>query len=607
MRNVARSLGAWLGIALLGGGLPAQGPTYAAATAAEAGPLATEPGGFLLAIPGVADDFVLFADGQFETRANGTARLSGLLRRQSAFDRELFVVLEFSGRIDPGSPLHPPAGAPILTMDPAAYVPLGPVDPLTFVHYTQVTGTITGLHSYLGAAIAVSAAAPVQVGTGANNENLQPGLLADLTLQVVQPPVLLPFVPTGAARLRSNLLPSLPHCASHVDPDAAVAPTAVRACLAVPGVATDFVFLPTGEWTEAADGSATLRGTLRRQSAHPESWVLDLTFTGRLDPGAAAFPPTGSPGLALDPSAYVPQGPVDPALWRYYTTALGTLTGDGANAGGLVHLVNSGPLQVGLGADGGNLCFGIAGALVATVASQPTAGSFSPTGNLQLVANVGTECILPPLQVLTGTNQTLPNVTELRAVYTGIDLGFCEQVAVGTKILAFQDPRRWFGGHFRIVDHQTIELAVPQGLVPGNYPVRLLGRGASSAQMNLVLQPPAVPTLRSEASILPGEDQHWLVHQGNLVGPVLSYVVLSGSHAPSVLPGMISLQIGNQFQETMMFTGLLHDANGLLSVTIPAMPPVFLGQRIWQQAAMIELFNPNVLPLSTSDVWATDY
>jgi hypothetical protein len=136
----------------------------------------------------------------------------------------------------------------------------------------------------------------------------------------------------------------------------------------------------------------------------------------------------------------------------------------------------------------------------------------------------------------------------------------------------------------------------------------LLHRGRSSAPLTLDVRAPTTPTLRSERAIAAGEDQHWLLHQGQLQGPVLSYVILSASPLPSVLPGQIALQLGNQFQETMVFTGLFHNpTSGLLQITIPAMPPVFLGLRIFQQAAMIELANPNLLPLATSDVWHTDY
>lgn len=42
----------------------AQVPARVASKQAVSDPLSTEAGGFLLAIPGVANDFVLFADGQ---------------------------------------------------------------------------------------------------------------------------------------------------------------------------------------------------------------------------------------------------------------------------------------------------------------------------------------------------------------------------------------------------------------------------------------------------------------------------------------------------------------------------------------------------------------
>jgi len=576
---------------------------------AEADAFATETGGYLLAIPGVADDLQLFADGQFEQRANGTARLTAFVRRQSAIDREFFLELEFAGRLDPQSPGHPPAGSPVTTLLPAAYAPLGPADPTQYVYFTQVTGSLVGLRTYGGARILATAAAPVQMGVGANNKNVAMGLAANLALQIVQQPVLAPLAPTGPAQLRATLRQALGHCASHVDADPAYAPNPGRACANMPGLAADYLFLPAGEWTENPDGTARLQGLLRRQNDYADRWLCDLQCAGRVDPGHPAHPPSGSPVLQLLQGAYAPQGgPIDPAAWRYYTFATGTLVGDGGNAGGRIALANSGAVQVGLGAAQGNLFFGAMGSFTPTVVSQPTGRTIAPTGDVALQWNLGTACILPPAQVLTGQNQTLPTVTELPAVYTGTDLGFCEQVAVGTWIIASQDPRRWFDGWLHVVDHQTVRVHLPQTFPAGTHPVMLLTRSGGTAQMTLQTQPPAVPTLRTEDSILPGQTQHWVVHQGHLQGPVLTYLLLSGSDLPSLLPGLISLGIGNQFQELLVVPGLLHDpVTGLLVVPVNGMSPVFLGTRLFSQAAMIELLSQNPLPLPTSGVWSTQY
>jgi hypothetical protein len=599
----------WLAAGLVAATLAAQGPVHRAATTAHTDAFSTESGGFLLAIPGVADDFVPYADGQLVERPDGTARLSVHVRRLSSFDREFALHLELSGRLQPNDPGHPPLGSPVTTLLPGAYVPAGPADPSAFVYYTQATGTLTGIHSYTGAIVQAIAATPIQIGVGANNKNVLTGLAGDLSLSVVQPPLLLPFAPTGPAQLRATLQPTLAHCATHVDPDPTFGNGAVRHGLVMPGVASDYVFLPVGGWTENTNGTANLQGLLRRQNDYSDQWQCDLQLGGRLDPGNPLHPPAPGPDLQLAAAAYANQGgPIDPATWRYYTQATGTLTGLGANAGGLLQLTATRSVQVGLGAGQGNLYFGAMARLAAAITTQPTSRTLQITGDLDLRTNLGTACLLPPPQVLAGTVQTLPNVTDQPAIYTGIDLGWIEQAAIGSTIVASPDSRRWFLGNLQIRDHQTVEVNLPQGLPIGTYPVRLLDRSSASAQMTLHLQSPTVPTLGTERTILTGETQHWLVHQGNLQGPVLTYVSLSSSPLPSVLPGQIQLGIGNQFQDLLLFTGLLHDfGTGLLLVTIPAMPPVFVGTRMYCQAAMIELTSANILPLRTSNIRFTDY
>src|SRR5262249_31556151 len=95
--------------------------TYLAVREAIADSHATLPGGALLNIPVTGNDFVLTADGQLVERGNGTAHLSAVLRRASAFDRWLVLELELSGFVPAHSPLAPPAGALPNTLTASSY------------------------------------------------------------------------------------------------------------------------------------------------------------------------------------------------------------------------------------------------------------------------------------------------------------------------------------------------------------------------------------------------------------------------------------------------------------------------------------------------------
>ncbi|MBL8750701.1 MAG: hypothetical protein JNK78_16195, partial [Planctomycetes bacterium] len=410
----------------------AQNPTYGVALTAETDAASTETGGFLLSIPGVGDDFVLFGDGQFVERPDGTARLSAFVHRKIALDRELFVQLELSGHLGPGDQGYPPAGNPVVTLHPSAYVPAGSIDPATWTYYTQVTGSMTGLRTYDGTRISVVNQGAAQLGAGASNKNVQSGLALDLTLTVVQPPVIGSIVPTGPAQLRATLAPSASFCATHIDADPAVSSGPARLGLEIPGLGSDYVFLPVGSFVEASDGTATLAGVVRRQSDHTDEWALSLSLSGRLDPGSPLHPPAGSPVSELLPAAYDSLGgPVDPEAWRYYTGATGSLTGAGLNAGGSMQLAQLDAVQVGLGAGQGNLFIGVSARLAASNIVQPTSHPIAVTGDVQLHTNVAARCLIPLPQVVTGITQTLPSVTEQKATFTGIDLGWTIRAAVG--------------------------------------------------------------------------------------------------------------------------------------------------------------------------------
>lgn len=586
--------------------LPAQ--SFTVATTADADTAATEPGGYLLKLPGIADDFVMFADGQFVTRPDGTARLSAFVHRATAIDREFFVQLEFAGRVAPGDPNYPPAGSPVVTLQASAYIPTGSIDPATYLYYTQVTGSLRGVRTYDGALLTVTAQGAAQIGPGASNKNVANGMSADLAITVVHQPTIGTFVPTGPGQLRATFVDGLPFCATHIDADPTVSTGPARQCLSIPGLGSDFIFQPVGSLVEATNGTATLDGTLRRQSDYSDEWALHLSLSGRIDPGSPSHPPVGSPVLQLLPGAYTAQGgPVDPGAWRYYTAVTGSLTGAGINAGGSVQLAPQHAVQVGLGAGQGNLFVGLSCELVPGSVVQPTGRTIAITGNLQLQTNAAVRCLLPLPQVLTGTLQTLPTVTEQKAIFTGIDLGWCVRAAVGPRQLDL-NPRNWFGGHIRVIDHDTIEMSIPQGMAPSSYPARLFTVGGISNPLTLDLTAPSTITLRTEDDRAVGEDQHWVVHQGPLPSFAFTFLLLSISNVPTPAPGIVMLDIGDNGSSLILFGGGLHDTTtGVATVTLTGLTPGLTGVRIYAQAAVLDSTNPNAFPLVPSDVWFTDY
>lgn len=584
----------------------AQLPTTSSAAVPIADAFATETGGALLQIPGISGDFVVFADGAFDVRPNGTARLSCFVQQQAATDREFYLTLELSGRLAPGDVGYPPAGSPTVTMLPGAYVPSGTVDPASFVYYTQATGTLIGYRVFAGARIDVTATAPIQAGFGANNKNVRLGLAGDLALTVTQQPSFGTLNPTGPAQLRAELANLASWCMTHVDGNVIASGNTDRAGIQIPGLASDYLFVPAGRWFDNGDGSATLVGTVRRQSDYSDRWQLQLQLTDRLVVGAPGYPPAGMPSLQLLPAVYVGQGgPVDPATYRYYTTANGTLTGEGINAGGQLQLATSVPFQVGVGAGQANTFYGADGTLVLTVATQPTGRTITPTGTMRLQANLSTQCVLPKPIITSGQVQQSDTLTHQRLVYQGPELGFVQQAVLGSRFLSLND-RLWYEGHLRVLAHDTIEVSVPQGMAPGQYPLWLMTQATVSDPATVDLVAPTERTLRTEDDRVAGEAQHWLVHQGsNHPGFHFTFLTLSTSNVPSVAPGLVDLQIGNGFAELILLDIVVNDAvTGIGTVVLPAVPANFAGFRLYAQGALMD---NTFFPLLSSDLWYTDY
>lgn len=585
--------------------LAAQVPSRAASTPAIPDALSTETGGFLLAIPGVADDFVLFADGQWHVHPNGTARLSAYVQREGAVDRDFLVELTFAGRVDPGDANYPPAGSPITTLLPAAYAPVGPVDASIFHYWTQVTGTMTGLRAYAGASIDLASFGPAQLGVGANNKNVELGLALDLDLTVVQPPFAGNFAPTGPARLRANLEQQIDLCATHVDSDPSLRGNDDRLGFELGGVANDYLYLPSGNLLEADDGTATLTATIRRQSDYLDAWQLQLQLAQRVDPGDASHPPQGFPVQLLLPTAYATAGgAIDTNQWRYYTQVSGQLTGLANNAGGTVQLLASSGVQVGVGAAQGNVFFGIYGEFQSTLTQQPSSAQLTLTGIATLHASLATGCILPPPIILTGDAQITESVTQTTLSFTGTDLGFVEFAAIGPNILGTDD-RQWYAGFMRVVDHETLELSIPQGLPGMIYPLRFLNATRASNQLSLTIQEPTTVTMQTETDRLTGEDQHWVTHGGNLAAPSIAFVCLSSSSLPSSAPGIVDLQLGNQFQELLIVgTAIQAPGSNLSVLTLPNLPASLAGFQLYSQTALLGL---QMFPMSPSNATVTAY
>ncbi|MEZ5977894.1 MAG: LamG-like jellyroll fold domain-containing protein [Planctomycetota bacterium] len=202
---------------------------------------------------------------------------------------------------------------------------------------------------------------------------------ADVPL-FVQPAILPPgtwlpaCTPDPVALIRANGA-HCPRCMDEPETDPSVSSQLDGFALSLPGTGGAFTMDAATDFQERKDGTATLK-TLFRSSIDPtRGFVGEIALSGRLDCIDAGFPPVGSPALKLDASAFFENGgPIDTAAWHYYSQLHGTLVGFGAYDGAVVELSPSGAVQVGPGADGRNLGYGLCASVDADVVKQPSSG-----------------------------------------------------------------------------------------------------------------------------------------------------------------------------------------------------------------------------------------
>ena len=361
-----------------------------------------------ITLPGISTEFSFDPAGIFlQDEANGTATLTGTVWNDLAPTEGFEVDITMSGWTD-----GTPAGSPHIGLLSSAYTTGGgPIDTDDFVYYTAWSGTLSGVGDFAGASIDLTQRGPSwQTGYGANNKNTNFGSSAWLDYVVTSQP------DSGPALQASGIGDvNIDHdtiCGDEVcdgadndfdgvvdEPlfDATIAPMdaygqyAGNHALYLPGLGSDFVFVPAGVFSEdEVNGTATLTGHVQRTADPSVGFDVSVTFSGGTD-----VAPPGSPKLELVAGAYASNGgPVEPGTWHYYPTWGGTLTGTDALAGAVVDITRTGPsYQVGHGANGKNITFGSSGWLVSNVVSQPDSGpALSLPGNGDFNLNHASIC-----------------------------------------------------------------------------------------------------------------------------------------------------------------------------------------------------------------------
>ena len=348
-----------------------------------------------MSIHGFGGDFAFDPPGRFVEYSDGTARLIGVARRTTEPTVAFAVEVDFAGRITPSDADHPPAGSPKIELVSEAYASQGgPADPTTWTYYSWFIGTLTGLDSMDGALLEITRRGPsFQAGVGASGKNSRNGGSAWFDLALVNPPDDGEMANSYVGDFNFDMQDERHLCAS----DGALTPfsmTSTEHAFTLPGIAKALTFAAPGRFVEYADGTASLSGVLTKNADPTKGFFVDLQFSGRIDPGHEDHPPADSPKMELHPDQYVWNGgPIDPATYSYFDTVTGTLIGFGKWKGGKLLVSRDGPaVQLGFGANGKNLDFGIGTGLTTKTKHAPKNVNWPKKANGDLDVDLDDEC-----------------------------------------------------------------------------------------------------------------------------------------------------------------------------------------------------------------------
>jgi hypothetical protein len=137
-------------------------------------------------LPNIGKDFDFIPNpGQFIENPDGTATITGIVRRRTDTNQAFIVTIALSGLTT-----NPPPDSPKKQLCDSAYVENGgPIDPSTWRYYTNFSGVLTGIDAFAGAVLNITRVGPAfQVGVGASGKNFKLGASAWFIWVVVQQP-----------------------------------------------------------------------------------------------------------------------------------------------------------------------------------------------------------------------------------------------------------------------------------------------------------------------------------------------------------------------------------------------------------------------------------
>lgn len=188
------------------------------------------------------------------------------------------------------------------------------------------------------------------------------------------------------------------------------------------------------------------------------------------------------------------------------------------------------------------------------------------------------------------TVASVPNVGDAGFDLPGEGLEQVISVDLGSTTITSQSPSTWHDGWFEKVSPTRLRVYPPQGLVPSTYQLRARSlSGLGNAQSVSLTR--ATQFAAKAADAVNGAQPFAVVcSRGNVSGNAFVVLGFSLDQIPSVLPGTVSLGIGNNF--TTLWTSDTRNFGVLSGAVRWDFPPLGSLPRLHLQAAALD---PNLL------------
>ncbi len=304
------------------------------------------------------------------TIPSGDMTITGLVADEN---HEFAVNLTFSGYQD-----H--SDSPKLELKSEAYLNNGgTIDPSTWEYYDHLSGSLVGVQGpWAGVTLSATIRGPKgQIGFGASGKNQNFGFASWFDLTIASATSELPegfqFGQTLYGDVNIDLPDECPlirevvstQCSIAADVDSYAQFSGGHAITLFSFASEDFIFEPAAQVLNYNTGDIEISGVALNSAG--QGFDVELIYSGS--------DTAGTPKLELIDAAYLDMsGPIDPSSWRFLSEFTGTMTGRAGDfAGIIIELTPRGPsAQIGEGANGKNVGFGLSNWLTATV----TQGSF---------------------------------------------------------------------------------------------------------------------------------------------------------------------------------------------------------------------------------------